>query len=80
MLAQEQTSSGEGGVARKPKLLVIELWGLGDLTMATTLIARALEAYEVVLLAKPHAVPLLKPAFPTLRFVEWHAPWTAFRG
>ena len=62
------------------KLLVIELWGIGDLTMATPLLAAAVEKYEVTLLAKPHARALLAATFPELKFIEWDAPWTVFTG
>lgn len=60
------------------KLLVVELWGLGDLTLATTLLQPALDSYEVHLLGKPHAAALLRSSYPKLRFIEWDAPWTAF--
>ena len=69
-----------GAGVPKPKLLVVELWGIGDLTMATTLIARAVESFEVVVLGKPHAAALLAPTFPQLRFVSVDAPWTVFEG
>ena len=65
--------------ATKPKLLVCELWGLGDLVLATTLISAAVSEYEVHLLAKPHARELLQPTFPEVVFHEFVAPWTAHR-
>ena len=61
-------------------LLVIELWGIGDLTMATPLLAAAADTYDVTLLAKPHARALLSATFPRMTFIEWEAPWTAFTG
>jgi ADP-heptose:LPS heptosyltransferase len=64
---------------KKPKLLLIELWGLGDLVIATTFLHRAVERYDVTLLAKPHAAALLAHDFPQVRTVAWDAPWTAFR-
>ena len=66
--------------AARPRLLVVELWGIGDLTMATPFLAAALARYDVTLLAKPHARPLLAPTFPQLQFIEWDAPWTVFTG
>jgi ADP-heptose:LPS heptosyltransferase len=63
---------------RFAKLLVIELWGIGDLTMATSLLAAAVDAYEVTLLGKPHARALLAATYPQVKFIEWNAPWTAF--
>lgn len=47
----------EGGRV-KPKLLVVELWGLGDLVIATPFLRAAAERYEVTLLAKPYAQEL----------------------
>src|SRR4051812_50186366 len=64
----------------RPRLLVVELWGLGDLTFATTLLGLAAREWEITLLAKPHAAPLLQPTFPEIRYLAWDAPWTAFRG
>ena len=64
----------------KPKLLICELWGLGDLVLATTLISAAAESFEVHLLAKPHARELLQPTFPHVIFHDFVAPWTVHRG
>lgn len=64
----------------KRKILIIELWGLGDLTFATPVISAALEQDEVHLLGKKHAKALLEPSFPKVRFIAYDAPWTVFRG
>jgi len=64
----------------KRKILVVELWGLGDLTFATPVIAAALENDEIHLVGKGHAVELLRPSFPRLRFCAYEAPWTVFQG
>ncbi len=64
----------------KPKLLVLELWGLGDLTFATAFLRLAVERYDVTLVGKPHAQPLLALTFPDVKFIAYDAPWTAFRG
>ena len=64
----------------RPHLLVVELWGLGDLTFAIPFLRAALRCFEVTLLAKAHARALLEPTFPELRFIPFDAPWTAFRG
>jgi ADP-heptose:LPS heptosyltransferase len=64
----------------KPKLLVLELWGIGDLTFATAFLRLATERFDVTLVGKPHAQPLLGPTFPGIRFVAFDAPWTVFRG
>ena len=45
----------------RPKLLIIELWGLGDLVIATPFIQAAAEKYELTLLAKSYARDL-KPS------------------
>lgn len=64
----------------RPKLLVLELWGLGNLTFSTPLLRAAVERFEVTLLAKAHARPLLAATFPTLKFLDFDAPWSAYRG
>jgi heptosyltransferase-2 len=63
----------------KRKILVLELWGLGDLTFSTALLQRALqEGDEVHLVGKSHAKPLLEPTFPSIRFFFFEAGWTKF--
>jgi ADP-heptose:LPS heptosyltransferase len=64
----------------KPKLLVIELWGLGDLAIATPFLRAAAERFSVTLLAKPHAQELKPRFWPEVAVVTCNAPWTAFRG
>ena len=64
----------------RPRLLVVELWGIGDLVMASGFLRAAAERFDVTVVGKGHAAPLLTPAFPDLRFVTWDAPWTAFTG
>jgi heptosyltransferase-2 len=64
----------------RPKLLVIELWGLGDLTFSTPMLGEAVKHYDVTLVGKAHARPLLAPTFPTVRFISYEAPWSAYRG
>ena len=63
------------------KVLLIELWGLGDAVMMTTalrpLIARGA---EVTVLCKPATVELLRPSYPAVAFLSFDAPWTVFRG
>ncbi len=39
----------------KPRLLVLELWGLGDLVIATPFLRAAAGQFSVTLLAKPFA-------------------------
>jgi heptosyltransferase-2 len=63
----------------KPKLLVIELWGLGDLIIATPFLQAASRGYEVTLLAKPYATDLQRRFWPDVQVVPFVAPWTAFK-
>ena len=62
----------------KPKLLVVELWGLGDLVIATPFLLTAMERYDVTLLAKPYAQDLQQRFWPRVRVIPFNAPWTAF--
>lgn len=62
----------------KPKLLVIELWGVGDLAIATPFLRKASEQFDVTLLAKPYALDMRRRFWPQLRVIPFHAPWTAF--
>jgi ADP-heptose:LPS heptosyltransferase len=61
-------------------LLVTELWGLGDLALAVPFLRAASEVSTVVLVAKPHAAPILARFAPSVELVSLVAPWTAFRG
>jgi heptosyltransferase-2 len=63
----------------KPKLLIVELWGLGDLVIATPFIRAAAEKFEVTVLAKPYAQDLQRRFWPEVNVVPFSAPWTAFR-
>jgi len=65
--------------ALKPKLLIVELWGLGDLAIGTPLLRAAVEKYEVTLLAKPFALDLQPRLWPGVRVEPFTAPWTAFK-
>jgi heptosyltransferase-2 len=62
----------------KPKLLILELWGLGDLVIATPFIRAAAEKFAVTLLAKPFAQEMRPRLWPTVEVVPFTAPWTAF--
>ncbi|MDG1892126.1 MAG: glycosyltransferase family 9 protein [Verrucomicrobiota bacterium] len=67
-------------MSSKPTLLIIELWGLGDLAIASRFIKEASLAYEVTLLAKPYARDLQLKLWPGVSVVDFIAPWTAFQG
>lgn len=62
----------------KPKLLVLELWGLGDLVIATPFLQAAMAKYEVTLLAQPFATELRPRFWPAVEVIPFTAPWTAF--
>ena len=64
----------------KPKLLILELWGLGDLVIATPFIRAAAEKFAVTLLAKPFAQEMRPRLWPAVEVVPFNAPWTAFHG
>ena len=64
----------------KPRLLVLELWGLGDLVIATPFLRAATEKFDVTLVAKPFAEELRPRLWPAVRVQVFNAPWTAFHG
>lgn len=64
--------------ALKPKLLVIEVWNLGDLAIATPFLCAASERFDVTLLAKPFALDMQRRFWPDIKIVPFVAPWTAF--
>lgn len=63
----------------KPKLLIVELWGLGDLAIATPFLRAATARFEVTLLAKPFARDLQPRLWPDVRIQTFTAPWTPFK-
>lgn len=63
----------------KPKLLIVELWGLGDLIIATPFLQATAEKFDVTVLAKPYAIDLQRRLWPGVRVVTFAAPWTAFK-
>ncbi len=63
----------------RPRLLVLELWGLGDVALAIPFLQAATRHAEVSLLAKPHAAPLLARFCPDVNLVACALPWTAHR-
>jgi ADP-heptose:LPS heptosyltransferase len=62
----------------RPKLLVVELWGLGDLAIATPFLCAASKKYDVTLLAKPFAADLAPHLWPGIQVVPFLWPWTSF--
>lgn len=63
----------------KPKLLIIQLWQLGDLVIATPFLRAAVEKFDVTLLAKPFALDLQPRLWPHVSVETFVAPWTAFK-
>ena len=63
----------------KPKLLIVELWGLGDLAIATPFLRAAAGKFAVTLLAKPFARELQPRLWPEVHVETFIAPWTAFK-
>jgi len=63
------------------KIGIFELWGLGDAAICTAAI-RALvqQGHDVSLVAKQGSVDLLSPSYPSVHFIPFNAPWTAFSG
>ena len=64
----------------KPRLLVLQLWGLGDLVIATPFLRAAAEKFAVTLVAKPFAAELRPRLWPGIEVITFTAPWTAFHG
>jgi ADP-heptose:LPS heptosyltransferase len=64
----------------KLKLLVVELWGMGDLVLATPFLRAASGPFEVTLLAKPAARELQPRLWPGVEVISFNFPWTAFKG
>ncbi len=64
----------------KPKLLVVELWGIGDLVLTTPFLRAAAGQFELTLLAKPLARELQPRLWPGVEVMPFAFPWTAFKG
>jgi ADP-heptose:LPS heptosyltransferase len=64
----------------RPRLLVVELWGLGDLTLAAPFLQEASRHAQVTLVAKPQWASLLGRFCPEVELIPFDAPWTAFIG
>jgi ADP-heptose:LPS heptosyltransferase len=63
----------------KLKLLVVELWAMGDLVVSTPFLRAAAGIFEVTLLAKPTARQLQPRLWPGVEVIPFDFPWTAFR-
>jgi heptosyltransferase-2 len=72
--------SNRGTDKLKPKILVPELWGIGDLALVCPFLNAAAQRYEVTLLAKPFAQQFSPHFFRGVEILFLNAPWTAFKG
>ncbi|MBI5772588.1 MAG: glycosyltransferase family 9 protein [Verrucomicrobia bacterium] len=66
-------------MSARERLLVLELWGVGDLTLASPFLAAASRRFAVTLLAKPFADELRRRFWPEVEVIPFTAPWTAFQ-
>jgi ADP-heptose:LPS heptosyltransferase len=64
----------------KRRLLVLDLWGVGDLAVASPFLRLASQEYDVTLVAKPAAEDLRLRFWPEVQVIPFTAPWSAFRG
>jgi ADP-heptose:LPS heptosyltransferase len=65
------------------RILVLELWGIGDLIIATPLLAELRERFpgaRVSVLAKPHAHEILAESGLADEVIGFDFPWTRFTG
>jgi ADP-heptose:LPS heptosyltransferase len=63
----------------KPKLLVVELWDMGDMIIATPFLRAACERFSVTLVCKPPWQDLRSRFWPDVNVIPFLAPWTAFK-
>jgi heptosyltransferase-2 len=63
----------------KQKILIVELWGLGDLSFSLPFLKQAAEQNDLHVLSKPHGRDLLHPSVPSLDFTYLDPHWTRFR-
>lgn len=64
----------------KPKLLVLELWGIGDLIIASPFLREASQSFDVTLLAQGYAEEMRPHFWPDVRVLPFRMPWTVHRG
>ena len=58
----------------KPRLLVLQFWGLGDLVIATPFLRTAVEKFHVTLVGKPFAEELRPRLWPEIEVISFNAP------
>ncbi len=65
------------------KILVLELWGIGDVVLSTGALRQLKKNFqgaEIVLLAKEHAREILFNNWDVDRVITFNFPWTRFKG
>jgi len=65
------------------KILVLELWGIGDIILVTPALMELRRAYpevKILLLAKRHAADILQHNSLVDEFITYDFPWTKFKG
>jgi heptosyltransferase-2 len=70
----------QAGGHDRPKLLVLELWGIGDLIIASPFLRAACRTFEVTLLAQAYAEEMRPHFWPDVRVIPFRMPWTVHRG
>lgn len=66
--------------APRPKLLVLELWGIGDLIIASPFLKEACRKFDVTLLAQAYALQMGEAFWPDVKVLPFRMPWTVHRG
>jgi heptosyltransferase-2 len=64
----------------KPKLLVLELWGIGDVIIASPFLREACRNYQVTLLAQGFAMQMGPAFWPEVEVLPFRMPWIVHRG
>jgi ADP-heptose:LPS heptosyltransferase len=65
----------------KKKCLVCELWWMGDTAQMTSILQGLLaDGWDITVLGKTQSRRLIEDNYPTVRWIEFDAPWTAFQG
>jgi ADP-heptose:LPS heptosyltransferase len=82
-LSSTRADAASAGEMHIRKILVVELWHIGDVVLATAALGalrRAFPQARITLLAKPHAAELLAKSDLIDEIVVFDFPWTASSG
>lgn len=83
LLGKGGANGGRPGPGHVGKILVLELWGIGDVVLATTAMAALRRTYpnaRLAVLAKPHAAEILRNCPYVDEFIPYEFPWTRLHG